>query len=159
MPLGLSIKARLKFSSQWYFSWVFLAVKADSPFGVFVELLVNVIPATREMVKRWGENMERLACSITNVDFGENGLSTVLSSVLAKMKSGDYMFIKHTHVENPHSHFVQNCLGLFLLTPLFASTLNVAARLPPPPWPCSSIPSLPRLPSLCAGVPPLCTPI
>lgn len=77
---------------------MFLTVKADSTFVIFVELLVNIILSTRDD-KVLRENIETLAYSITKLDFRENGLSTVLYSVLAKMKSGDYMFIKHIHVE------------------------------------------------------------
>lgn len=44
------------------------------------------------------ENIETLAYSIAKLGFRDNGLSTVLCSVLAKMKSGDDTFIKRIHV-------------------------------------------------------------
>lgn len=44
------------------------------------------------------DDTETLARSVTNLYFRENGLSTVRCSGLAKMKSGDFMFIKQIHM-------------------------------------------------------------
>lgn len=62
------------------------------------------------------DNTETLACSVTKLYFRENGLSTVLCSVLATVKSGDFMFIKQIHMgkkKKARSQFVSNGWGLF----------------------------------------------
>lgn len=57
------------------------------------------------------ENTETLAYSVTKLDVREDGLNTVLCSVLAERKSGDYMVVEHTHVKkSKYNHFLSSLL-------------------------------------------------
>lgn len=90
-----------------------LTVNADSTFVTFVELLVNVILSKREMIKVLWEDIETIGYSLNQIP-ERTVEATVLCSVVAKMKNGSSMSVKHIHVgKKHHNHFVCTHFGLF----------------------------------------------
>lgn len=103
------------------------------------------------MIKAWGKAIEILAYSITKLDFRENALSSVPCSVLAKMKSEEYVHLNNIQGwEGTHNHFVSNRLGLFY-SRLVHAEFNSKHGSPPCTFSfCRGVPSL-SLHSTCTS--------